>query len=72
MRTRPLISAQTMPIADVTDLVDLIKAPLSHFQALTHTRTLLETEIQAIGNSELFTQAATLNPNLREGLISEG
>lgn len=66
-----MISAQVTPIPDTTDLVDLIKAPLRHFQTPTYIRASLEIEAQAINDSELFTQAVTLNPNLREGLISE-
>lgn len=72
MMIRPMIPTQTASIPDTTDLVDLIKAPLRHFQTPTHIRTPPKIETQATDDSELFTQAVTLNPNIREALISEG
>lgn len=56
MMIRPMIPAQTASIPDTTDLVDLIKVPLVHFQASPHTSTPPEIETQTIDDSELFTQ----------------
>jgi hypothetical protein len=72
MKSNPLISAQTTSTPDVTDLVNLIKVPLRHFQTPAYIMAPPEIEVQATDSTELFTQVASLNSNLREGLISEG
>jgi len=56
MKSRPLISAQTTSTPDVTDSVNLIKAPLRHFQTPAYIRASPEIEAQATDSTELFTQ----------------